>query len=232
MITPRKSDDRGLTELDWLQSRHSFSFGDYHDPAHMGFRTLRVINEDHVAPAKGFGFHPHRDMEILTWVLAGELEHKDSLGNGSVIRPGDAQRMSAGSGIVHSETNPSPDATVHLLQIWILPERRGIAPGYEQKRIPDDARRGRLALIASPDGADGSLVLHTDARVYDGVLERGDEVALALPGRAGWLQVARGAVRLAGGEELVAGDAAAVQGELELRLVATEPAEVLAFDLP
>jgi hypothetical protein len=232
MITPRKSDDRGLTELDWLQSRHSFSFGDYHDPAHMGFRTLRVINEDHVAPAKGFGFHPHRDMEILTWVLAGELEHKDSLGNGSVIRPGDAQRMSAGSGIVHSETNPSPDATVHLLQIWILPERRGIAPGYEQKRIPDDARRGRLALIASPDGADGSLVLHTDARVYDGVLERGDEVALALPGRAGWLQVARGAVRLAGGEELGAGDGVAVQGEPELRLVATEPAEVLAFDLP
>jgi len=232
MIRIRPSDERGSAELDWLQSRHTFSFADYHDPRYMGFRTLRVINEDRVAPGKGFGLHPHRDMEIVTWVLSGALEHRDSLGNGSVIRPGDAQRMSAGSGIVHSEMNPSPDEPVHLLQIWILPEKRGITPGYEERRFDEASRRGKLKLIASPDGAEDSLVIHTDARVYDGVLDRGDEVALDLTGRHAWAQIARGGVRLASGEQLSQGDGAAWSGEPELRLVATEPAEVVVFDLP
>lgn len=232
MITLRRAEDRGRFDHGWLDTRHTFSFADYHDPRHMGFSVLRVINEDRVQPGQGFGTHGHRDMEILSYVLAGGLAHRDSLGTGSVIRPGDVQRMSAGTGVRHSEFNASDAEPVHFYQIWILPAARGIAPGYEQKRFPDADKRGRLRLVASPDGADGSLTIHQDARVYASVLEPGQAVAHALePGRRAWLQVARGAVTL-NGQAMREGDGAAVSEERRLTVTATAPAEVLLFDLP
>lgn len=228
MIKLRPSAERGGADYDWLKTRHTFSFDTYHDPAWMHFRSLRVINEDWVAPGRGFGLHPHRDMEIITYVLEGALEHKDSLGNGSVIRPGDAQRMSAGTGIVHGEANPSPAEPAHLLQIWILPEKRGLTPSYEQKTLPP--WQG-LRLLASPKGGDGALTLHQDAQLWVARLAAGEQAEPALaPGRHAWVQVARGAVEL-NGEKLNQGDGAGVSEEHSIRLKALEPAEVLVFDL-
>jgi redox-sensitive bicupin YhaK (pirin superfamily) len=232
MIRLRPADERGRTRLGWLDSRHTFSFGDYRDPRHMGYRSLRVINDDRVAPAAGFGTHPHRDMEIVTCVLAGALEHRDSLGTGSVIRPGEVQRMSAGTGIRHSEYNPSRSEPAHFLQIWIEPAEEGLAPEYEQKAFPDAERRGRLRLVASPDGRDGSVRVHQDAELYAAVLGPGERVSHPLrPGRGAWVQVARGAAVL-NGRPLQAGDGAAVEGEAALDLAAADgEAEVLLFDL-
>jgi len=228
MIQLRQARDRGHANHGWLDSWHTFSFADYHDPRHMGFSVLRVINEDRVTPGEGFPTHPHRDMEIITYVLEGALEHKDSLGTGSVIRPGEVQRMSAGTGIRHSEFNHSRSEPVHFLQIWILPNVQGVQPGYEQKRIEHD---GGLRLVASPDSADGSVTIHQDARVYAARLN-GAEINHALaPGRRAWLQVARGTARL-NGTELQAGDGAGIEGEANLRLAADGSAEVLLFDLP
>ena len=219
-------------EIDWLWSRHSFSFADYFDPDHMGFSVLRVLNEDRIQPARGFGMHSHHDMEILTWILSGELGHKDSIGNGSVIRPGDAQRMSAGSGIRHSEMNPSPDTPVHLLQIWIEPATKGIDPGYEQRSIPTEARSGRLGLIASPNGADGSVTLHQDVRVFAATLSPGDLVSYEMDaGRQGWVQLVEGDLSV-GGVALTSGDAAAISEERSLELRSESSAELLFFDLP
>ncbi len=232
MIEIRRSDARGRASFGWLDSRHTFSFGDYHDPAHMGFGPLRVINEDRVRPGAGFGTHGHRDMEILSYVLDGSLEHKDSLGTGSVIRPGDVQRMSAGHGIEHSEFNPDRARPVHFLQIWIEPERRGLAPSYEQKHFASAERRGVLRLVASRDARDGSLRIHRDADVYAGLLARGESVAHALrPGRNAWLQVARGELEL-NGAKLAAGDGAGVRAEPELEIRAlADDTELLLFDL-
>ena len=231
MIQVRKSNERGHADHGWLDTHHTFSFADYYDPAAMGFRALRVINEDRVAPAQGFGTHGHRDMEILSYVLDGGLAHKDSSGGGGVIRPGDVQRMSAGTGVMHSEFNASRTDPVHFLQIWLVPDRRGIAPGYEQKTFPPEQRQGQLRLIASPDAADGSLKIHQDARVYTTLLGKGDSVTHALaPGRHAWVQVARGKIRL-GDVTLSAGDGAAISEESSLRLTADEPSEVLLFDL-
>lgn len=231
MITVRPARERGRTEWDWLDSRHTFSFGDYRDPRHTGFRALRVINDDRVAPGGGFGTHGHRDMEILSYVLEGALEHRDSLGTGSVIRPGEAQRMSAGTGIRHSEFNPSSTEPVRFLQIWILPERAGLSPGYEQKAYSVTARRRQLRLIASRDGRDGSVTVHQDADVYASLLDQGERVMHAVrPGRGAWLQVARGGVTL-NGIRLSEGDGAAVEEETRLEVVGTGPAEVLLFDL-
>jgi len=231
MISIRRSEERGRADHGWLDSRHSFSFADYHDPDHMGFGALRVINEDRVAPGAGFGTHPHRDMEILTYVLDGALAHKDSLGSGSVIRPGDVQRMSAGRGIRHSEYNASETEPVHFLQIWILPEARGLEPSYEEKHFAADERRGRLRLLASRDGRDGSLTVHQDVALYGGLLDLGDEVTHRLePGRRAWLQVARGALAL-NGHSLEQGDGAAIRDGERLVLHATRPAELLLFDL-
>jgi redox-sensitive bicupin YhaK (pirin superfamily) len=214
-----------------LDSAHTFSFGDYWDPQHMGFRSLRVINEDHVAPGTGFGTHPHRDMEILTWVLSGALEHRDSLGTGSVIGPGEIQRMTAGTGILHSEYNPSADERVHLLQIWLLPERRGLTPGYDQRTFPAAGRRGRLQLLAARDGRDGAVSIHQDADLFATELAAGQSVTHALqPGRSAWVQVTRGAVNL-NGKALRAGDGAAVRDEPEVRLASEGEAAVLLFDL-
>ncbi|MEW5790621.1 MAG: pirin family protein [Pseudomonadota bacterium] len=232
MITLRKARERGRSQYGWLDSRHSFSFAGYHDPAHMGVSRLRVINDDRVAPGAGFGAHPHRDMEIISYVLEGALEHKDSLGNGSVIRPGDVQRMSAGRGVVHSEFNASQSEPVHFLQIWIEPDRRGIEPGYEQKRFADADKRGRFRLLASPDGRDGSVRIHQDARLYATVLAAGEAAELeAAPGRQIYLHVARGTVEK-DGVGLAAGDGATIREETRIRLIAREPAEVLLFDLP
>ena len=231
MITVRKAGDRGGGDHGWLDTRHTFSFADYYDAAQMGFRGLRVINEDRVQPGRGFPTHGHRDMEILSYVLAGALEHEDSMGTGSVIRPGDVQRMSAGTGVMHSEFNPSRTEPVHFMQIWILPGTRGLDPSYEQKPFPEAEKRGRLRLIASRDGRDGSVTIHHDASVYAAVLAPGERVALALAdGRHAWVQVARGAVTL-NGEALGAGDGAALSREPALTLVAVERAEVLVFDL-
>lgn len=228
MIQLRKANDRGHANHGWLDSWHTFSFADYHDPKHVSFSALRVINEDRVSPGEGFPTHPHRDMEIITYVLEGALEHKDSLGTGSVIRPGEVQRMSAGTGIRHSEFNHSQTEPVHFLQIWILPDRQGVQPGYEQKRIGLD---GRLRLVASPNGRDGSLTIHQDASVYAARLN-GNEVTHALaPGRRAWLQVARGAVKL-NGTTLQAGDGAGIENEPVLNLAADASAEILLFDLP
>ncbi len=230
MISIRHAAERGHFNHGWLDTWHTFSFADYYDPAHMGFSVLRVINEDFVAPGKGFPTHGHRDMEIITWILEGALEHKDSLGSGSVIRPGDAQRMSAGTGIRHSEFNPSKDTQVHLLQIWLLPNKQGISPGYEQTRFDDAALADRLRLIASPDGHEGSVTIHQDARVYAARLN-GTEVAHALaPKRRAWVQVARGSIAL-NGQPLAAGDGAAVENETTLQLTGRS-AEFLLFDLP
>jgi hypothetical protein len=232
MITIRKGAERGHFDHGWLDTYHTFSFADYHDPAHMGFRTLRVINDDRVAPGHGFPTHGHRDMEILTYVLEGALEHRDSLGTGSVIRPGDVQRMSAGTGVTHSEFNPSRDEPLHLLQIWILPARKGIAPSYEEKAFTAAEKQNRLRLVASGDGRDGSVTLNTDAAVHVALIDPGHEVAHELrPGRHAWVQVARGTV-LVNGHELAAGDGAAAEVESSLRIAARQPAEVLVFDLP
>ena len=231
MILVRPSEARGHADHGWLNSRHSFSFADYYDPKHMGFRALRVINEDRVEPGRGFGAHPHRDMEIISYVLEGGLEHKDSLGTGSVIRPGDVQRMSAGTGVAHSEFNASKTEPVHFLQIWLLPDQRGIAPSYEQKAFSREPVADRLRLVASPDAREGSLTIHTDAALYTGILSSGQSVRHTLPtGRHAWVQVARGAIRL-NGTELSEGDGAAVSGEAELELSASSPSEILLFEL-
>ena len=231
MIVRRPSDARGLADHGWLKSRHTFSFADYYDPEHMGFRGLRVINEDRVEPGRGFGAHQHRDMEILSYVLEGELGHRDSMGTGSVIRPGDVQRMSAGTGVTHSEMNPSPVNPVHFFQIWLLPAARGIAPGYEQKTFPDSEKQGRLRLVAASDGRDGAITIHADANLYAGLLAAGQSARLDLPaGRHGWVQVARGEVTV-NGEALAPGDGAAVSDERAIDLTASSAAEVLVFDL-
>jgi len=231
MIAIRRAADRGHTSLPWLDSRHTFTFGEYHDPAHMGFRALRVINDDRVAPGGGFATHGHRDMEILTWVLDGALEHRDSLGNGSIIRPGEAQRMSAGTGIRHSEFNHSQAEPVRFLQVWVLPARRGLAPGYEQRAFADARLRAGLVLVASPDGRDASVTLHQDVEVHAGRLEAGARAALALrAGRHAWVQVARGEV-VVNGHALAEGDGAALGDEAALELAAGGAAEILVFDL-
>ena len=231
MITVRKANERGHAEHGWLDSRHTFSFADYYDPKHMGFRALRVINEDRVAPGEGFGRHSHRDMEIISYVLDGGLEHKDSMGTGAVIRPGDVQRMSAGTGVVHSEYNASRQAPVHFLQIWIQPDQRGVAPSYEQKTFSQAEKAGRLRLVASPDGGDGSVSLHADARLFAGVFAAGDAVEHALaPGRHAWVHVVRGGARV-NGVALAAGDAVALSEERTVRIEGIDGGEVLVFDL-
>lgn len=231
MITIRKAADRGTFDFGWLKTSHTFSFGEYRDPDHMGFRSLRVINDDVVAPGTGFPEHPHRDMEILTYVLSGALAHKDSTGSEEVVRNGDVQRMSAGGGIFHSEYNASRTEPVHLLQIWIRPSIRNAPPRYGQKHFPLESRRNRLALIAGPDGADGSLDIHADARMYASVLDAGTTVNHSLaPGRHAWLQVGRGEVSL-NGTTLRAGDGAAVSEETALAVTASKESEFLLFDL-
>ena len=231
MITVRPSGERGRAQLGWLDSRHTFSFSDYYDPKHMGFRALRVINEDRVAAGQGFGTHPHRDMEIVSYVVEGELAHRDSMGTGSVIRPGDVQRMSAGTGVRHSEMNPSKAAPVHFLQIWIQPERAGLPPSYEQKSFPSEERANRLRLVASRDGRDGSITVHQDVEIRAGLLEAGAVVHEPVaPGRHAWVQVVRGAIDL-GGERLSAGDGAAVSDERGLAITAQEASELIVFDL-
>ena len=233
MLTIRKAGDRGHLDHGWLDTHHTFSFASYHDPAHMGWSELRVINEDRVEPGHGFGTHAHRDMEILSWVLDGELAHQDSTGGGGVLRPGEVQRMSAGTGVTHSEFNGSRERPVHFVQIWILPDRGGHPPSYEQKAIPEQARRGRLALIASPDGAEGSTTIHQDARVFVTNLAGDERVRHALAAsRRGWVQVTRGRV-VVNGSVLEAGDGAALADEGAVELAARgEPAEALVFDLP
>ncbi len=231
VLTLRPSDQRGRANHGWLDSRHTFSFGDFYDPAHMGFRTLRVINEDRVQPGQGFGTHPHRDMEIVSYVLEGALEHRDSMGTGSIIRPGDVQRMSAGTGVTHSEYNASKTEPVHFLQIWLMPSQKGIAPGYEQKAFPADTRRGRLRLVASPDGHDGSLTIHTDGAMYAGSFEAGESAELVLgAGRQAWVQATRGQVRV-NGVALQTGDGAALSNEASVRVEGVDGGEVLVFDL-
>ena len=230
MISIRRAADRGHFDHGWLNTYHTFSFADYHDPAHMGFRSLRVINDDRVAPGQGFGEHRHRDMEIVSYVLEGALAHRDNMGNSGVIRPGDVQRMSAGTGVQHSEFNDSRTEPVHFLQIWILPETPGAPPGYEQKTFPPETRRGKLRLVGSRDGRDGSLTVRQDVAIYASVLEAGKKVRHALvPGRHAWLQVAAGALEL-NGNRLEAGDGAAVTDEDELD-IAGKGAEFLLFDL-
>lgn len=245
MITIRKAADRGSFDFGWLDTRHTFSFGDYHDPAHMGFRSLRVLNEDRVKPGQGFGTHGHRDMEIITWVLSGGLEHKDSLGTAGVLKPGDVQRMSAGTGIRHSEYNASDRDPVHFLQIWIVPDRQGAPPRYEDRHFPLEERRNRLRLIVSQDEAEGSLSLYRDVRVYAMTLEAGKEVSRDIgPGRGVWVQAASGALELGQGSPgdgkgaeaaesvvLTAGDGASLTGTKRLVLRARQEAEVLVFDL-
>jgi redox-sensitive bicupin YhaK (pirin superfamily) len=231
MLRVRPAKERGLADHGWLKSYHTFSFADYYDPAHMGFRNLRVINEDRVQGGQGFGAHSHRDMEIVSYVLEGALRHKDSIGTGSVIRPGDVQRMSAGSGVTHSEYNASPSELVHFLQIWLLPSARGIRPGYEQKSFTSEEKDGRLRLVASPDGRDGSLTIHSDVALYVGLFDAGQSAELALAsGRHAWVHVARGKLRV-NGQELSAGDAAALSDEATLRIEGIAGAEVLVFDL-
>ena len=231
MITIRRSADRGKVNMGWLDSRHSFSFGHYFDPAHMGFGNLRVINEDWIRPGKGFGTHPHDNMEILTYVVEGALEHRDSMDNGSVIRPDDVQRMTAGTGVTHSEFNHSSEEPVHLLQIWILPDERGLAPGYEEKRFARDEKLDSLRLIASRNGRDGSVTIHQDADIYASVLSAGTELTHLFRGeRKGWLQVVKGEVTV-DGEAMSAGDGAAIEDTDAVTICATEEAEFLLFDL-
>ena len=231
MITRRPAHERGHANHGWLDTWHTFSFAGYRDPRHMGFRSLRVINDDIVAAGAGFGTHPHDNMEIVTYVLEGALEHRDSLGTGSVLRPGDVQRMSAGTGVTHSEFNHSPDEPLRLLQIWILPAERGIAPGYEEKHFAEADKRGRLRLIVSPDGRDGSLRIHQDVAVQAAILEAGETVSHELAaGRHAWVQVASGSVSL-NGVELGQGDGAAVSDESRLAFAAGERTEFLVFDL-
>lgn len=231
MITVRRANERLHTRLAWLDSRHTFSFGEHYDPRFMGFRALRVINEDRVAPGQGFGTHGHRDMEILSYVLDGALRHQDSMGTGSIIRPGDVQRMTAGTGVLHSEMNASDREPVHFLQIWLVPERMRLQPGYEQRTFPRAERRGRLALVASRHGRDGSVTIHQDADVFSAVLDDADRVEHTLgPGRHAWVHVARGTVEL-NGTTLHPGDGAAVDDEPSVELAGGRHAELLLFDL-
>ncbi len=232
MMSIRRGNERGYADHGWLKSFHSFSFAEYHDPKFMGFGPLRVINEDRVAPGMGFGTHGHRDMEIISYVLEGELAHRDSMGNGSVIRPGDVQRMSAGRGVTHSEFNHAKTETTHFLQIWIQPDRTGIDPSYEEKRFEAADKRGRLRLVASPDGADGSVVIHQNARVYAGTFDGDETAVLQVPaGRRAYIHVARGGVAV-NGQKLGAGDAVMLTDEQGAVLADGRAAEVLAFDLP
>jgi len=232
MIEIRKSEERGYADHGWLKSYHSFSFADYYDPRHIQFGPLRVINEDRVAPGMGFGTHGHRDMEIISYVLEGELAHRDSMGNGSVIRPGDVQRMSAGTGVRHSEYNHAAHETTHFLQIWIMPDQTGIEPGYEEKRFEVADKRGRLRLVGSPDGAEGSVVIHQDMRLYAGLFDGDETATLAVaPGRRFYVHVARGRVSV-NGQALEAGDAARLEGVDAVSLSQGSGAEVLVFDLP
>jgi len=231
MIKVRKSDERGHASHGWLDTWHTFSFADYYDPEYMGFSSLRVINDDRIAAGAGFPTHPHRDMEIITYLLEGSLAHKDSMGNGSVIRPGDVQRMSAGTGIAHSEFNASDSEPIHLLQIWIQPNQKGLTPGYEQTTFSAAEKQGRLRLVASPDGRDGSVTIHQDAYLYAGLLNKGDHLSQTLaPGRSAYLHVARGEVEL-NGLHLNSGDGAAITEETNLDLATHSTAEILLFDL-
>jgi quercetin 2,3-dioxygenase len=231
MITFRDRMTRGQSRTGWLDSKHSFSFGDYRDPAHIGFRSLRVINEDRVIPGAGFPRHGHRDMDIISYILEGSLQHKDSIGSGAVIKPGEIQRMSAGTGVEHSEFNASQTEPVHFLQIWLIPEQRGLAPSYEQKPVPLEERRGKLRLVASPNPPDGAVTLHEDARVYVANLSAGERVSHAItPGRGVWVQVARGIVGL-NGTEMREGDGAALEDETIATIEAETDAEILLFDL-
>ena len=231
MITLRKAADRGHADHGWLDTRHTFSFATYQDPEHMGFRGLRVINEDRVQPGQGFGTHSHRDMEIISYVLEGALEHKDSMGTGAVIRPDDVQRMSAGRGVSHSEFNASKSDLVHFLQIWLLPRKAGIPPGYEQKTFTRQQKEGRLQLVASPDGAGGSVTIHTDAYLYAGLFGPGEAGELRLgEGRHAWVQIARGKARI-NGHDLEAGDGAALSDESAVQIEGLDASEVLVFDL-
>ncbi len=231
MVLVRTSGERGHFDHGWLDTYHTFSFGDYRDPEQMGFRDLRVINEDRVRPGKGFPMHPHRDMEILTWILEGTLEHIDSMGNGSVLRAGEIQRMTAGTGVTHSEFNHSSTESVHFLQIWILPEKNGLTPGYQQEAFPERERRGTLRLAASADGRDRSVTVHQDVKVYLSLLEPGQRVVHSLDrGRFVWVQVARGDLSV-NGAALRAGDGAAVSGEEQIELQASTESDILLFDL-
>ncbi|MBN9477759.1 MAG: pirin family protein [Burkholderiales bacterium] len=232
MQTIRRSEERGRADHGWLRSAHTFSFADYFDLAHMGFGPLRVINDDTIAAGRGFGMHGHRDMEIITYVLDGAIEHKDSMGNGSVIRPGDVQRMSAGTGVMHSEFNPERDRATHMLQIWIEPNVKGVEPSYEERNFPAAEKRGRLRLVASPDGAQGSVGIHQDARLYAGLFDAGERAEHALAeGRQAWVHVARGTA-VVNGQRLSGGDALAVGDEAGIVVEQGENAEVLLFDLP
>ncbi|MCA6216235.1 pirin family protein [Ideonella sp. B7] len=231
MLTLRKSAERGLADHGWLRSFHTFSFADYYDPAHMGFGNLRVINEDRVAPGTGFGTHGHRDMEIVSYVLDGELAHQDSMGNGAAIRPGEVQRMTAGTGVRHSEFNHAEGQSTHFLQIWLLPDQLGREPGYEQKAFPAEDKRGRLRLVASPDGREGSVTLHADASLRAGLFDGAETAELTLdPARKTWVHLARGSLSV-NGQPLQAGDALGLSGEPRLVLSGGQGAEVLVFDL-
>jgi hypothetical protein len=231
MMQIRKAEDRGHADHGWLDSHHTFSFANYHDPRFMGFRTVRVINEDRVQPGRGFGTHPHRDMEIISYVIDGALEHKDSMGTGSIIKPAEVQRMSAGTGVTHSEFNHSKTELVHFLQIWLLPEANGLPPSYEQREFPQSERRDTLRLVASRDGRDGSVTVHQDVDLYATLLSPGAQIELALrPNRHAWVQVVRGDVR-ANGTPLIAGDAAALSDEQFVRVQADGESEILLFDL-
>jgi redox-sensitive bicupin YhaK (pirin superfamily) len=231
MIRVRPAAERGHSDLGWLKTSYTFSFNTYYDPAHMGFRALRVINEDVVMPGQGFGMHGHRDMEIVTYVISGALEHRDNLGNGDILRAGELQRMTAGTGIQHSEFNPSEDEPVHLYQIWLFPERPNLTPGYEQKAFDARERGGRLRLVASPDGREGSLKIHQDATISLGRLETEESLVHPLePGRHGWVQVVRGSIAV-NGHTLAAGDGAAVSDEPSLQIEAMQPSELIFFDL-
>ena len=231
MITVRPSERRGHADHGWLDSHHTFSFADYYDPKHMGFRQLRVINDDRVAPGQGFGTHPHADMEIVSYVLSGALEHKDSMGTGSVIKPGDVQRMSAGTGVRHSEFNASKSEPVHFLQIWLMPSQRGIKPSYEQKTFPASEKQGRLRVVASPDGRDGSVTIHTDATIYAGLFAPGESAELSLAkGRHAWIHVAKGLLKV-NGRDLSAGDGMALSEEESVKIEGLGQGEVLVFDL-
>ncbi|MBE9176050.1 pirin family protein [Synechocystis salina LEGE 06155] len=232
MITLRPSEARGRGKLDWLDSYFSFSFSHYYDPAHINFSNLRVINEDYITPGKGFATHGHQDMEIITYVLEGELKHQDSIGNGSIIRPGDVQRMSAGTGIFHSEFNPSPDQPVHLLQIWITPNQLGVEPSYEQKFFSTEGKQGKLRLVASPDGRDGSVTIHQDAHIYASVLREGETISYSLSNRRAWLQIIQGHLAL-NGKTFKTGDGAGISGEQTITFTGKQGAtEFLLFDLP
>jgi redox-sensitive bicupin YhaK (pirin superfamily) len=231
MITIRKAEDRGHADHGWLDTHHTFSFADYHDRRHMGFGPLRVLNDDTVIGGEGFPPHSHRDMEIISYVLEGALEHKDSMGTGSVIRPGDVQRMSAGPGVTHSEYNASPTDPVHFLQIWILPQRAGLPSGYEQKHFPDADKRGRLRLVASPDGAEGSVRIQQDARMFAALVGPGQAIQHDLRGRKAWVHVARGNAEV-NGQRLQAGDGAALEGEPTVSVSSPDSGEVLLFDFP